>query len=86
MPTTKNPLASNPLDADTQLRSMVRGEPLATDDQKTITAPPPEKPTHRVAVYLLPSEYEKLRIRAFQDRRPMTDIMRQAVRREIGLQ
>jgi len=81
------PLGANPLDTDTEtaLRSMVRGEkPKA--NSCALTAPTSQtQPLRRTGVYLTDEEVEALRLRAFEERRTKTDIMRQAIRQYLGL-
>jgi len=50
------------------------------------TAPPPDdKPLNRTGVYLTLEEAEALRLRAFQERRTKTDIIRTAIREYLGI-
>lgn len=92
MPTTKRaPLGSNPLSSDSQIRSMVRGEKPAIEEEPPRASSAPvidreeDKPIHRTGVYLSLEEAEALRLRAFQDRRTKTDIIRSAIREYLGL-
>jgi predicted DNA-binding protein (UPF0251 family) len=46
----------------------------------------PAGPTwHRTTVYLATDEYEALRLRAFRDRCTMAELVRQAVRTQLGM-
>ena len=87
----RNPLPNNPLEVEQEaLRSMVRNENKtgATPATATLvnTAPPPDdKPLNRTGVYLTLEEAEALRVRAFQERRTKTDIIRTAIREYLGI-
>ena len=81
----RDPLPENPLQVEeTTLRSMVRNEsPLA--GTRTATPAADDRALNRTGVYLTDQECEALRVRAFEDRRTKTDIIRSALRQYLGL-
>ena len=52
---------------------------------KRLAKRPPEKDFVQAATYIKPSEYEKLRKRAYQDRTSISRVIRAAVRKYLSL-
>jgi hypothetical protein len=89
----KSPLGDNPLDPDTVLREMVRGgrARLHQDEEES---PPAIRKTPstttpggllRKTVYFTETEWRAIKAKAYQEDRPYTDIIREAVRALLDL-
>ena len=91
--TKKPPLGDNPLNPDTVLRNMVRGgkesrnaasKPADVPDSPPAIRKAPSTTTPggllRKTVYFTETEWLAIKAKAYQEDRPYTDIIREAVR------
>lgn len=89
----KNPLRENPLNPDTALRNMIRGDKGGETTQIGAAAAQENLPAIRKTpstttpggllrktVYFTETEWRAIKAKAYQEDRPYTDIVREAVR------
>ena len=89
----KNPLGENPLNPDSVVRSMVRGDRETKEehayDPKPIIRKNPSTTTPggllRKTVYFTETEWIAIKTKAFQEDRAYTDIIREAVRAVLDI-
>jgi hypothetical protein len=89
----KPPLGANPLDPETVLRDMVRGgrsrPPHAGDSPPPAIRKAPSTTTPggllRKTVYFTEAEWRAIKAKAYQEDRPYTAIVREAVKRLLTL-
>ena len=84
----KNPLGENPLNPDTVLRDMVRGDRERKPEHTSLLQPIIRTKSStttpggllRKTVYFSETEWRAIKTKAFQEDRAYTDIIREAVR------
>lgn len=94
----KNPLGENPLNPDAILRDMVRGGKDKKTAQEDETLNPEAIPIIRKSpstttpggllrktVYFTETEWRAIKAKAYQEDRPYTDIVREAIHTLLGI-
>jgi hypothetical protein len=89
----KSPLGDNPLNPETVLRDMVRGDRERRHVDETETQPALRKTPStttpggllRKTVYFTETEWRAIKAKAYQEDRPYTDIVREAIRTLLDL-